>query len=256
MNEPVAPDTLPRAVALEGASNVRDLGGWPTAGGGTVAFGRVFRAAALTRLTDADRVSLADIGLRTVCDFRGERERERAPSRLHGLGWLRIYSFPIEPTIGASLSDIPATREATGQDVLDLMHRAYLSYAFDWAHCYRATFDLILEGAERLPLLFHCSAGKDRTGFGAALLLSAVGVGWEFVMADYLASNRLWRSDPELAARLRPVVADKLLRAHGELLEGAFDAVRREFGSVDRYLQAMLDMDVPRRERLRALLVG
>jgi len=254
MNDNTEPNRLPRAVVLEGASNVRDLGGWPSARGGRVAYGRVFRAAALARLTEADRVGLAALGLRTVCDFRGRKERARAPSRLDGLAGLEVRSIPIEPSIGASLADILATREATGEDVLDLLRRAYLSYAFDWAHCYRAVFDLILE-PERLPLMFHCSAGKDRTGFAAALVLTALHVPWEAVVQDYLATNRLWRSDPELARELPPSVAEKLLGVHAELLETAFDAMRRECGSVDRYLATVLGLDAARRERLRTLLI-
>ena len=240
---------------LEGASNVRDLGGWPTERGGQVAFGRVFRAAALSRLTDADRVTLARVGLRTVCDLRGKRESARAPSRLDGLAWIEVHSLPIEPTVGGSLTEILATREATGEDVMSLLHRAYLAYAFECAPRYAAIFELILKGAERLPLLFHCSAGKDRTGFGAALILAALGVPWECIVEDYLATNRLWRSDPELARELPSAVADKLLAVHIELLEGAFGAIRREFASIDRYFEAVLGLTAARRERLRELLV-
>lgn len=247
---------LPRSLALEGASNVRDLGGWPIAGGGKVAFGRVFRSAALTRLTDADRVSLASVGLRTVCDLRGVRERERAPSRLDGLEGIEVHSLPIEPTVGGSLTEILATREATGEDVLALLQRAYFAYAFDCVPRYAAMFDLILQGSDRLPLLFHCSAGKDRTGFAAALVLAALDVPWDSIVEDYLATNRLWRSDPELARDLPPVVADKLLSVHVELLENAFAAIRRESGAMDRYFETVLGLTPARRERLRMLLVG
>lgn len=246
---------LPHALALDGASNVRDLGGWPITGGGTVAFGRIFRGAALSRLTDADRVVFAQIGLRTICDLRGKRERERAPSRLDGLGWIEVHSLPIEPTVGGSLAEILAVREATGEDMMEILRRAYCAYAFDCARQYAALFDLILGPGARLPLLFHCSAGKDRTGFGAVLVLAALGVPWECIVEDYLATNRLWRSDPELARELPADVAEKLLGVHAELLEGAFGAIRREFASLERYFESVLGLDAARRERLRALLV-
>jgi protein-tyrosine phosphatase len=248
-------ELLPRALKLEGASNVRDLGGWPTADGRRVAFGRVYRSTALARLTDADRVTLARIGLRTVCDFRGNRERERAPSRLHGLDWVELHPLPIEPTVGGSLTDILATREATGEDVLSLLRRAYLAYVFDCGHRYAALFDLLLQ-RQRLPLLFHCSAGKDRTGFAAAILLTALGVAWESVVEDYLATRRLWRSDPELAHELPPAVADKLLGVHPELLQAAFDAIRGEYGGTEAYFERVLGLDAGNRERLRELLLA
>ncbi len=247
---------LPRPLALEGASNVRDLGGWPIASGGRVAFGRVFRSAALSRLTDADRVTLARLGLRTVCDLRGNRERERAPSLLHGLDWLRVEALPIEPTVGGSLTEILETREATGEDVMALLRRAYHAYAFECGARYAAMFALILDGADRLPLLFHCSAGKDRTGFGAALILAALDVPWARIVEDYLATNRLWRSDPELARELPPAVAEKLLGVHAELLEETFATIRREFATMDRYFEVVLGLTAERRQRLREILVA
>ena len=157
---------VPRQVPLAGASNVRDLGGWPAAGG-RVRFGRAYRAAALSALTTPDADTMVALGVRTVCDLRGTAERATAPTRLDGA---HVHSLPIEPSVGASLRDIVATREATGEDVLTLMHQAYTAYALDWAHRYRAMFDILLRNDG--PLLFHCSAGKDRTGFGAALILT------------------------------------------------------------------------------------
>ncbi len=239
---------LPRPVALTRASNVRDLGGWP-AQGGRVRFGCVYRAAALSGLTPEDAGTLSALGIRTVCDLRGRAERAAAPPRLDDL---TIQSLPIEPSVGASLRDILATRAATGEDVLTLLHKAYTAYALDWAHCYRAIFDVLLR--DDGPLLFHCSAGKDRTGFGAALILTALGVPREAVMADYLASNRLWRGEADIAAGLPPDIATKLLLVHAELLDTAFAAIESE-GGFDRYAQRRLGLDAARRHRLRERLI-
>jgi protein-tyrosine phosphatase len=248
----VTEEALPRVLALEGASNVRDLGGWPTSDGRRVRFGRVFRSAALTGLTERDAAVLAATGLRTVCDLRGTREAKAAPSALGGLPGVRVRSLPIEPSVGASLRDLVATRDATGEDVLTVMKRAYLAYALEWSHRYRAIFELLQdEGA--LPLLLHCSAGKDRTGFGAALILTALGVPREAVREDYLASNRLWRGGAGIAAGLPEPVAATLLRVHGELLDTAFAAIEGAFGGFERYAGVMLGVETGRlRERLTA----
>ncbi len=240
---------LPRPVSLAGASNVRDLGGWPGAGG-RVRFGCVYRAAALSGLTAADAGALAALGVRTVCDLRGTAERAAAPTQLDGAS---IHSLPIEPSVGASLRDILATRDATGEDVLVLMRQAYTAYALDWAHCYRAMFDLLLRGDG--ALLFHCSAGKDRTGFGAALVLTALGTPREAVMEDYLASNRLWRGEADIAAGLPLDIAAKLLLVHAELLDGAFAAIDDAYGGFDRYAELQLGLDAARCERLRERLI-
>ena len=240
---------LPRSIPLTGASNVRDLGGWPAAGG-RVRFGRVFRAAALTRLTEADAAALATLGVRTVCDLRGTAERAAMPIRLDGPS---VRSLPIEPTVGTRLRDIVVKREVPDADILGLMRQAYTAYALDWAHRYRVLFDLLL--SEDGPLLFHCSAGKDRTGFGAALILTALGTPREAMMEDYLASNRLWRGEAEIAAGLPAHVAAVLLRVHPELLDAAFAAIDDAYGGFEPYAEQQLGLDQPRRARLRARLI-
>ena len=246
------PEAQPLSIPLQGTSNLRDLGGWPAAGGGRVRFGQVFRSAALGRLTEADAATLAATGLRTVVDLRGEPERrhDRAPA----LPGVAVHSLPIDPAVGTSLRDIAAARHATAADAMALMRHAYTAYALDWAHRYAAMFDLLLDAARR-PLLFHCTAGKDRTGFGAALLLAALGVEDEAIRADYLATNDLWQADPMITAVLPPAVAGVLLRSHAELLDTAFDAIRAAHGSLEAYLTGHIGLDAARRERLRDALL-
>ncbi len=244
---------LPRVIALDSVSNVRDIGGWPGLTG-SVREGVVFRAAALDRLSDADQAQLVAIGLRTVCDFRGVAEAAAAPSQLGGLPDVERYPLPIEPSVGASLRDIARTRAATGEDVASLMRRAYTSYALEYGARFRALFDLLLEDGHT-PLLYHCAAGKDRTGFATALLLTALGVAWDVVMQDYLASNHIWRGDGHLAAELPPEVASQLLRVSPDYLEAGFAALRREYGSVGRYQERVLGLLPSRRDRLLATLL-
>jgi len=254
MNEMPSTD-LPRVLPLEGASNVRDLGGYRAADGRVVRFGQVFRAASLARLTLADQRRLAALGLRTICDFRGRRERAHAPSLLRGIAGVAVHSLPIEPRVGASLADIVATGKASGEDVLALLRRAYLAYVNDHTASYRAVFQLLLQ-PDFTPLLFHCSAGKDRTGFGAALILTALGVAWEDILADYLATNRLWQPESEIARGLPPELAAPLLRVHAELLEAAFAEIAERYGSTEHYFAAMLGLDQAACERLRARLLA
>jgi len=242
---------LPRVLALKGASNVRDLGCWPAADGRRVRFGQVFRSASLAALTDEDAAALTEAGIRTVCDLRGETERERAPSRLAGV---TTHALCIEPSLRPSLSELLAAGNVTGPDVMTLMRGAYTAYALEWSHRYRALFDLLLD-EEAPPLLFHCTAGKDRTGFGAALILAALGVDEETVLEDYLATNRLWRADPEIAASLPEPVAEVLLRVHPELIATAFDAVRDAHGTIDVYLEDRIGLGPAERDRLRERLL-
>jgi protein-tyrosine phosphatase len=242
---------LPRVVTMVGASNVRDLGGWPTRDGGRVRFGQVYRSAALHGLTDADMATLTALDIRTICDFRGEGERTKWPSRLPAN--IAVHELTIAPTIGASLRDLIANRDATRANVVEVMQEAYAAYATSWHHQYRRMFDLVLDcdGA----LLFHCTAGKDRTGFGAALLLSAIGVEDDAIWEDYLATNRLWSGDSELAATLPLEVGATLLSVDRAFLAAAFAAIAAEHASIAAYLETHLGLDDTRRSALRALLV-
>ncbi len=246
---------LPRAIALEGVSNLRDLGGWPVAGG-RVRHGRIFRAAALAGLTAADADRLVGLGLATICDLRGRAEAAAAPSPLALLPGVRVHVLPIEPTVGAGLRDILATggATATGAAARELMRQAYVAYASDWSHHYRTLFDLLADPAGP-PLLFHCSAGKDRTGFAAALILTALGASRETVLADYLATRIHWRGDAAMAAGLPPDLAAALLGVDAALLEAAFAAIDAAHGSFAAYAADRLGLDPARLARLRAALV-
>ena len=108
---------------LEGASNLRDLGGWPVADGRRVRRGLIFRSATLANLTEADQALVAGLGIRTVCDLRGVNEAALRPSRLPPSAE-RVH-LPIEPSVGASLRDLMLREESTGEDVVSLLRRAY-----------------------------------------------------------------------------------------------------------------------------------
>ena len=234
---------LPKTIPLTAASNLRDLGGYPTADGRRVRSGKLYRAPALLALTPEDEAAIAALGLRTICDFRGERESAANPVTIAGASATKL---PIEPSVGASLKDILRTGIASGHvspdEMLELLREAYQAYALQSFTRYRAMFELLNDDAN-LPLLFHCSAGKDRTGFGAALLLTALGVSWDHVLHDYLATNRLWRREIARNFELPPAVKDTLLTAHAVLLTAAFDAVRGAYGSVDAYLDRAIGLN-------------
>jgi protein-tyrosine phosphatase len=248
MNEPHTEP--PRAIPLERGSNLRDLGGYPAGDGRRVRFGCLFRSAALADLSPADKERVGALGIRTVCDFRGVEERKRAPMPIAGA---ETISLAVEPSVGAGLRDILATREATGEDLMTLLRRAYEDYALGCTAQFARFFALILEPA-RLPLLYHCSAGKDRTGFASALVLAALGAGWDMIAHDYLATNRLWRRDTVPSRDLSPALAEVLLGAHLELLEDAFAAIRRTDGSIDAYLERALGLDDAKRRSFRDML--
>ncbi len=246
-------ETLPISIPLDGASNLRDLGGWKMADGRRLRRGRLYRSATLAHLTERDMATIAGLGLRTICDLRGVEEAAHRPSRLPE-GAERIH-LPIEPTVGASLADIMQRELTTGEDVVDLLRRAYLDYGTRFIGAYRDLFGLLLQ-PERHALLFHCSAGKDRTGLAAALILTALGATRETILEDYRATDRLWRHDLALPPGTPQPLADALFATHPELLEAALDAaVKAHGGAMPLLLERGLGLTAPRLARLRDLLL-
>ena len=253
MTDPSTPP-VPILVPLEGATNVRDIGGRRGADGRRVRTGRLFRSASLVGMTPADVARLDALGLRTICDLRGLKEAARAPAPLESVPHVTVHPVPIEPTVGATLRAIEETRPATGEDVMAILRRAYVAYSRECWEPYRTIFAFARDPS-RHGLLFHCSAGKDRTGFGAALIQTALGVAWDDIMDDYMATNRLWQPDPALAERLPPPVAAVLLRVHEELLPLAFDTLRADWGSPEAFMEARLGMGPAERAAFRALML-
>lgn len=177
--------TATRVLPLNGGRNFRDLGGYATEKGKRVKWGRIFRSGVLANLTDADYAYLEHLDIAVICDLRSSKERTAETTNWRGSSTPQIISW------GYSNS-----REGAG-DVFDgnltaekmrgVMIEMYTKIAYQHADKYATMFRQLAEG--RTPLLFHCSAGKDRAGTGAALLLTALGVDRETVIQDYAMSD-------------------------------------------------------------------
>lgn len=250
-----------RIVPLQGGHNFRDLGGYPTASGGRVRSGLVYRSGSLAELTPEDQQRIARLGIMVVCDFRSNHERESRPSRWPDRSVIELWTRDHETSVGDL---IEALREP-GASAAAIRHRMIASYRtlpYEQADSYRALFQRIAAG--RLPLVFHCSAGKDRTGIAAALLLSILGVPRDTVIDDYVLTERfheglcrLVLADPT-AARYRHVdreIWEPMLRAERAYLETAFETLEQAHGSVAGYLRDVLGIDDAMQATLRSKLV-
>lgn len=255
---PAAPDTagttgtagaLPsRAIQLQGASNFRDLGGYAGAGGRLVRWRQIYRSDHLGSLTPQDVAVLDALRVSRVCDFRGVNERASAACRIAGA---TVHSLPIEPTIVQRLSGLLAAGEVVGEaDTVLLMQQTYRGFVQGNTQRFAALFGHLLESGG--PLVFHCTAGKDRTGFAAALLLSALGVARETIMQDYLLTNDHLRAGSGSHA-LPPPIASVLFRVQEPFLAAAFEAVDEAHGSLDNYLARALGVGPAERARLHQL---
>ncbi|WP_422001539.1 tyrosine-protein phosphatase [Reyranella sp.] len=244
---------LPFVVSLKGGSNFRDLGGYRTADGGTVRPRTVFRSAHLGTLTDEDRTTLGGLGVRTIVDLRGVSEAAETPHCIDGLT-CRVVGAHIEPGVGDRIRGAVADGTASPHLMMQYLTDHYRDYPRRCAPGFRTLFGTLSDGEHR-PLVFHCTAGKDRTGFASALLLTLLGVPWETVIEDYLRTNELWTGHigryPELDIDTRAAI----IEARTPYLEAAFAVVRDDFGSAESFAEKALGLDAAARERLKAELL-
>lgn len=250
-----------RVLALEGVRNFRDLGGYATLDGRRVRWRRLFRSASLGSLTPRDHARLDGLGLRTVFDLRATDERAKEPVRWSGGRGPRLLDHDYVLDLSA-LSRVLPRPDADVAAARGAFASLYAGLPSRFAAAYRALFAALLRG--EAPLVFNCSAGKDRTGVGAALLLTALGVPRDTIVADYLLSNEHYRPGPEVAAAmsgrhgdwllaLRPEMLQVMLTVDAAYLDAAFVAIERAHGSTDGYLESALGLDAEARAQLRRL---
>jgi protein-tyrosine phosphatase len=241
-------DSPARHFNLAGASNFRDLGGYPARGSRVVRWRQIFRSNHLGHVTDLDIEILRGLGLKSAFDFRGTEERVAA---MCGLQEIVVHSLPIEPTVVAALRARLATAvPLSPADALEVMRDSYRDYVRHNTPRFRALFAHLLE--DRAPLVIHCTAGKDRTGFACALILHALGVPDDLIAQDYLLTNRFYRRDPSASSDLPDDVSKVLGSVETSFLAAAFDAIGADYGDLESYFSEGLGLGARERAALEA----
>ena len=248
--------------------NLRDLGGWPTTDGGRVRRGQVFRSTALHALADEDVASFSRLGVRTVYDLRTEAEKVKQPDRVpDGVEYCGLDVVADSPAAATALvmevlADPQAGAELLGggrgeQAFVDA-YRELITLP-SASSSYRRLFRELADPKHR-PGLFHCTTGKDRTGWAAAALLLLVGVAEDDVMDDYLLTNA------QLLPFLQPHFdrfaaaggdGDVLLPVFGvepKYLEASLGEMRAQYGTIQQYFTDGLRIDAPTQTALRSAL--
>ncbi len=244
MSDGIRPGDRPegrRFLPLAGARNVRDLGGYPAADGRRVKWGRLFRGGDLNELTGPDLDLLSGLSIKTFIDFRRRSEILVAPDRRPS-SVRREITLPIDP---GDFSVMTAGPDRPGGRLMEDLNRLL---ARDFQEPF-GRFLALLARPENQPALFHCAAGKDRTGFAAMLILAALGVERENLAADYLLSNQglgdKYAGQVEKNPYLEPVMV-----ADVSYLEAALTVIDQEYGGLPRYLTGPLRADLPKLREL------
>lgn len=248
-----------RVLPLEGGRNFRDLGGYPTADGHSVKWGVLYRSGSMVGLTAHDYAYLGTLGIRVVCDFRDTRERKAEPTAWPAPGAPEILTEDYSLDYAGFLPSGPMS-SWTGAAARERLAASYPRMLQQFNGQYRRMFAELLAG--KAPLAFHCSAGKDRTGIAAALLLTALGVPRETVIADYLLTNQTLDQASLMTgkatatspwAQLPADVRTAFFGADRSYIEAALGVIDAHPGGADGYLKDELGLGPAERAQLRKL---
>ena len=235
---------IERRLVLEGPVNFRDLGGYETSDGRSVRWGRVYRSDSLESLTPTDVARLEDLGVRFVCDLRRDEERATAPSRVLGHPTIRIEHLAVGGIAAETKS--MAARMMRGE-IPELGVEAMAQVYVTILDLHADSFSTVVARAadpEALPIVVHCTAGKDRTGVATALILGALGVDDETIATDYELTTefhslaKIAEVRPQLeAVGIEFAKVEAYWSAPRAVMAAALEGIRERWGGIDDYLR-------------------
>jgi protein-tyrosine phosphatase len=234
-----------RLLPLNGGRNFRDLGGWRAADGRQVKWGHIYRSGVMTGLTLADIAYLRTLGITVICDLRSRQERAAEPNPLLGGGAGAPKVVASNYDMGDSLSAFARLR--TRDEAVRAFADAYVALIEQLAPQYTDMFARL--AANDGPLAMNCSAGKDRTGLGSALVLSALGVPRETVIADYALSRTYVPPSYYLGqlgglfAKTPPEVTRVILGSDPEVMRRALATIDARYGGPLALMKARFGVD-------------
>jgi protein-tyrosine phosphatase len=256
-----------QSLGITSVPNLRDLGDYQTADGHTIASGLVYRSNQLSKISAEDMDKLADLKLKNAYDLRTAAEREARPEELPpGVNYVVLDVLADSPQAGPAMleklmQDPRGANEALGGGKVEAgfqqSYREFVSLPSAQRE-FRKLF-LALGDQEQLPALFHCTTGKDRTGWAAAAFLTLLGVPHETVMEDYLRSNDYILPayqkaiDAFVAGGGDPEIPRAILGVKKEYLDAAFDEKQKKYGSIENYFSEGLGIDAAQQKALRDL---
>ena len=248
--------------------NFRDFGGYKTQNGTSLKRGLLYRSGDLSKASNSDLDYIASLGINTVCDLRSEFERQKEPDRTPIAKPFTFFNIPMRPIVdyhGRSLRRLFSLMFGSERkmDYIAESYLAYREYATNYLPQLKALFHRI-SNPENLPLLVHCSAGKDRTGVVSSLIQLVLGVPFDTVMEDYLITNEnLDAYTQEIYRRLSKLayfgvpwrMYAPLFDARSDYLSAALSQVKEEFGVLDQWIRRGLGFSEEDQAALAAVLI-
>ncbi|MDR0660979.1 MAG: tyrosine-protein phosphatase [Prevotellaceae bacterium] len=241
-----------------GVENFRDVGGYKTNSGKIVKQNMLYRSAKLDSITEEGRALLDELGIKTIVDFRDDEEVEDSPTIYERKG-LAKYRIPIFSGDIKSFAPYLMSGKFEESGARALMCSAYRSFVTGYGKQYSEFLKLLVDESN-YPVLFHCTAGKDRTGYAAALLLSLLGVQWDNVLNSYLLTNDYLKDFiSKIEVNTIPEAARKafnvLMLADEQYLSAAFTVIGKDYEAVCGYANTVLDFSIEKQAKLRSILL-
>lgn len=249
-----------RQLSLEGTPNFRDLGGYEADDGRRLNWGKLYRSSKLSALSDVDIQYVKRLGLSLICDFRQTIEQQLEPTFLGHESSHTVASLPISPGSSNSFLENLHNGIIAVDDSAGFMEDINRDFVANQMPQYAEMFQLLLTRDQ--PLLIHCASGKDRTGFGAALILDVLGVNEDTIVDDYLLTNKYLPVEKEIE-RLSgefldhagsPVSAEVLrpmIEVRPEYIRACFAEIRKRFASKEHFYESALSLDAAKLETLK-----
>ncbi len=262
---PIAEREQWRKLPFDGPHNFRELGGYKNEQGQSLKYGMLYRADKLSHLSDDDLAYVKILEIKTVVDFRSDEERLHEPNNISELSQIKTELLTVDVR-GAAVNLIRekiANSSATSEDMGELLVNVNREFVEHFTPTFKKLFELLLN-PESYPLVFHCTAGKDRTGFAAALILKILGVNQATVMQDYLATNTfthdamdqiLERIDERSFGQFNTDALRALFAVQEHYLQNAFNTINKLYGNFDDYVKEGLGLEQTHIEQLKELLL-
>lgn len=248
-----------RLIPMEKALNFRDLGGIPTQDGRVVKWGTFYRSGKLSALSKRDLNYFSTLDIKTVIDFRDDQEIKEDPNRYPDNYVGEQIRVPIGDQSGNMQRELRKTIKKANPDnfdseefVADVMRQFIDTFSYQYK-----PFIEYASNPDKTPLLFHCTAGKDRTGLGSALLLAMLGVEKEVIFGDYLMSNYYRTGKINKTLRKTALVGvdqritQPLVEVRSSYIAAAFEAIDEKYGSLENFLAVEYDLSAEKLEGIR-----
>jgi len=246
-----------RKIYLDKIPNFRDLGGLPTTDGRTVSWGKIYRSSRLSEFKTKDLQYFKSLNIKAVADFRYDSEIKKDPDQLPAN--VKYYKFPIGGSESAEYTQLKKEvmdGDLKGAKAKKRFSRVMEDFADTAAQDFKPVMDLLVQGDET-PLVYHCSGGKDRTGFMSSIILAALGVDEKTIKDEYMMSNYYRYKANKRVVRLGQFAGidqetiGYAIVVQKEYIDAVFNTIKEKYGTIDNYLEVKFGLTPELRQRMK-----